>query len=309
MNSNIHLVTVLMPVYNGEKYIGEAIESILSQTHQNYELLIIDDYSNDNSVQIIQSFSSEKIKLIQNDRNLGQSATLNKGLKLSTGVYIARLDQDDLASHRRLEKQVDYLSKYECSVLGTWAHKINSNSEVIGCIQHPTTQKSICNALGTEPSVSHSSVMMKKEDILSIGGYSEKFKIAMDWHLWVRVIKNGYKINNISDCLTSVRFHDLQTTQSEKAQKALIHERLIILNDSKSLINSKANYNANLGWIYYYEFLLSIQDIVNGYGYKKFILKIFRIKGLIEFLKLIVYHKVFKKSNYFYDSTIVRPEK
>ena len=186
-----------MPVYNGEIYINEAIESILNQTYQDFELLIINDCSTDNSFKIIKSFSSSKINLIQNNRNLGQSATMNIGLKLSKGKYIARLDQDDIADYNRLETQINYFTNNECSVLGTWAYSIDNNSKITGLIQHPTTSNSIHDAMAIDCALTHSSVMMKKKDILSIGGYSENFKIAMDWDLWIRALKSGFILRNI----------------------------------------------------------------------------------------------------------------
>ena len=294
-----------MPVYNGERYIRESIASILHQTYQDFELLIIDDCSTDDSIQIIKSISDERIKLIQNRNNLGQSATMNIGLKLSNGNYIARLDQDDLSDHTRLKRQLDYLKNHKCSVLGTWTYKINSNSELIGRIEHPITHNKIQNALGIECALSHSSVIIKKDDIISIGGYSKNFKIGMDWDLWIRVIKNGYRIRNIPEFLTSLRFHDLQASNSNTGKKTLVKEKLIILDDSKSLIRSKPNYNAYIGWRYYYEFQLYLQDLLINNGYKNFILKVFRLKGLIECLKLIFYHKIIRRPNYLYDTTII----
>ena len=102
-------VTVLMPIYNGERYLGEAIDSILGQTLRDFELLIIDDGSTDGSRGIIESYSDSRINLVRNDCNLGLVATLNRGLELSRGDYIARMDCDDIALPTRLEKQVQYM--------------------------------------------------------------------------------------------------------------------------------------------------------------------------------------------------------
>ena len=95
MHSN-PLVTVLMTVYNGEKFLSQAIDSVLRQTYSEFELLIIDDCSNDNSVNVIKSYNDKRIELVINENNLGQSRALNIGIKLAKGKYIARLDQDDL---------------------------------------------------------------------------------------------------------------------------------------------------------------------------------------------------------------------
>ena len=115
MKSFNPLVTVLMPVYNGEKYLAEAIESVLNQTFADFELLIIDDCSSDNSVEIIQSYNDNRLKLIINEENIGQSKTLNKGIEFAKGKYIARLDQDDLSYKERLQIQIEKISDSEIS--------------------------------------------------------------------------------------------------------------------------------------------------------------------------------------------------
>ena len=300
MDSLLPLVTVLMPVYNGERYLSSAIESILNQTFQDFELLIVDDCSNDNSIKIIESFSNKKINLIRNNKNQGQSATMNRGLKLSKGKYIARLDQDDLSDYQRLEKQVEFFLNNKCNILGTWAYSINNDSKITGYIQHPTTNNSIQNALGVDCALSHSSVMMKKNDILLIGGYSEKFKIVMDWDLWIRAVKSGLKIENIPEYLCSSRLHSLQTISNNVGAKNLIKEKVVILNKSKSIIKDKSNYNAYLGWKYYYDTLYYLKNINKDYNFKSFFFGKKRFKGLIELLKLIFFHKIIKKPENLY---------
>ncbi|SVC41049.1 uncharacterized protein METZ01_LOCUS293903, partial [marine metagenome] len=109
VESNLPLITVLMPVYNGAKYLNEAIDSILNQTFQNFEFIIIDDGSTDDSVKIIKSYDDNRIRLVENRNNLGQSETLNKGLSLTRGKYIARMDQDDISMPERLKKQFEFM--------------------------------------------------------------------------------------------------------------------------------------------------------------------------------------------------------
>ena len=112
MESNLPLITVLMPVYNGAKYLNEAIDSILNQTFSDFELLIIDDGSTDQSIDLIKAYNDPRIKLIVNKKNIGQSATLNKGLELARGKYIARMDQDDISMPERLKKQMGFMDEY-----------------------------------------------------------------------------------------------------------------------------------------------------------------------------------------------------
>ncbi|NGP46765.1 glycosyltransferase family 2 protein [Bacillaceae bacterium SIJ1] len=113
-------VTVLMPVYNGAKYLSEAIESILNQTYKEFDLLIINDGSTDNSEEIINRFSDDRIKYIANDKNIGLIRTLNKGICLVRSEYIARMDADDISLPMRLEKQIKFMDEHQdIAVSGT----------------------------------------------------------------------------------------------------------------------------------------------------------------------------------------------
>ena len=105
------IVTVLMTVYNGKNYLNEEIESVLCQTLDNYEFLIVDDASTDNSIEIINSYKDSRIKLLKNRENIGQTASLNEGLAIAQGQYIARFDQDDVCLPKRLEDQVAFFKK------------------------------------------------------------------------------------------------------------------------------------------------------------------------------------------------------
>ena len=124
------LVTVLMPVYNGEKFLNEAIESILCQTFQDFEFLIINDGSTDNSQQCIESFHDDRIRVINKKNNIGLVGTLNRGLENSNGTYIARFDQDDISLPNRLKNQLKFLERNEeCSAVSCWMITINSKGE------------------------------------------------------------------------------------------------------------------------------------------------------------------------------------
>jgi glycosyltransferase involved in cell wall biosynthesis len=108
-NNDYVKISILMPVYNGEKYLREAIDSILNQTFTDFEFLIVDDGSTDNSVEIINSYQNSRINLVKNDKNEGLVYTLNRGLSLAKGEYIARMDCDDISLPERLKKQIDFL--------------------------------------------------------------------------------------------------------------------------------------------------------------------------------------------------------
>ena len=283
-------ISVLMPLYNGEKHLAEAIESVLKQTYTDFELLIIDDCSTDVSVKIINSYDDRRIRLVQNKKNLGQSASMNKGLRFAKGIYIARMDQDDISRLDRLEEQIYFIKNKKCGIVGSWAYIIDGDSNLTSYVQHPIEKNSIIDALGVNCALSHSSVMFNKKDIINIGGYSEDFMIAMDWDLWIRAINNNLDIQNIPDYLVSIRKHDKQASNSNNGLINLYKESIRLIYDSRSLILSKSNCKAALGWEYYFKICLSFynKEII------QLVKNLFYIQGFIEFFKLFLFYKIIR---------------
>ena len=208
-----------MPVYNGSRYLGEAIKSILNQTFSDFEFLIIDDASTDDSVEIIKSYEDARIRLIENEKNFGLSATLNKGLDLAHGKYIARMDQDDLSLPNRLQKQVQYLEDHpNICVLGTWWKNIDENNKTL-CIVRLPIQAFECGfwvfVIG-EQAVGHPCVMFRLAEIISLGGYDEKYNIAQDLDLWFRASANDLQFANIPEVMFSYRIHSKQGSKNSQ---------------------------------------------------------------------------------------------
>ena len=210
-------VTVLMTVYNGEDYLSEAIDSILDQSFTDFEFLIIDDASTDRSKEIILSYKDARIKYVYNDINIGQTASLNYGLQLSNGKYIARMDQDDLSHKERLRIQYIYMEENpNISVVGSWAKLINENGDKIGTTIHPTELLEIKESIALGCPISHSSTFFRKILIINIGGYPRDKVVTMDWGLWIMCIKNGYNLTNIPNSLISLRKHQNNVTLSKQ---------------------------------------------------------------------------------------------
>jgi glycosyltransferase involved in cell wall biosynthesis len=123
-------VSVVMSVYNGEKYLCEAIDSILNQTFENFEFLIVNDGSTDRTLEILQSYRDPRIKVINNERNIGLTASLNKGLKIAKGEYVARMDADDVSFPHRLEQQKAFLDRNpRVAMVGSWAEVIDESGK------------------------------------------------------------------------------------------------------------------------------------------------------------------------------------
>ena len=204
-NLKAPLVSVVMPVYNGEKYLKEAIDSILNQTFTDFELLLINDASTDNSEEIINSYNDSRIIYIKNEQNLGLIKTLNKGLDLAKGEFIARMDQDDISHSERFEKQLIIFKKNpEIGVCGTWFTLFRENHED-KIIEHPEYNDSIKIGLLTSCFIGHPTVMMRKKAIENYR-YDVNYQAAEDFELWTRLIRIT-KFYNIQESLLKYRFH------------------------------------------------------------------------------------------------------
>ena len=212
------LVTVLMPVYNGLPYLREAIESVLCQTFSDFEFLIIDDASTDGSIACVRSYEDSRIRLVRNERNLGQTRSLNIGLELARGIYVARLDQDDLCFPERLQKQVTLLEKMSrVALIGTWGYTIDSLGRRTGVWRGGLNDYETFIGLlilGKCP-IWHPSVMYRRDVIAGLGGYDESYEPAADYDLWIRVALSRHNACNIPEPLIMYRIHDGQQSASK----------------------------------------------------------------------------------------------
>lgn len=201
-------VSVLMSVYNGERYLREAIDSILSQTFQNFEFIIINDGSIDGTNQILESYNDPRIIIIHQE-NIGLSKSLNKGLRLSCGEFIARMDCDDISLPQRLEKQLLLMDREpEIGVCGTWIKTIGSDSEEVW--NYPASPHEIRCRLIFESVIAHPSVMLRRSLFEEFNlTYDEKFNQAQDYDLWVRS-SEVFPLRNIDEVLLLYRIHPEQ---------------------------------------------------------------------------------------------------
>lgn len=198
------LVSVILPIYNGAAYIGECLDSILHQTWKNFEIIIVDDGSTDNSASIIEKYDDPRIRYTRNSQNKGIVYSLNKGLSQAQGKYIARIDSDDKMHSSRLEKQVQYLEAHpDISLVGSWHYLIDSNGKTIGLKEYPAEDPEIKALLPFMNPFSHPTTMMRRV-ILNSYQYSDEYKYCEDYELWIR-INESHKTANIPDCLTFYR--------------------------------------------------------------------------------------------------------
>lgn len=219
-NYNDILVSVVMPVYNGALYLRKAIDSILSQTHTNFELIIINDGSTDNSEQIIQSYTDERIVYLKNELNSRICVTLNRGLEIAKGKYIARMDCDDISVPNRLTVQVDFMESHpEIGICG-------SNVIIFGRefqrITDMVQNSDLCAAgLIFNPCFAHPTVMWRKDIMVKYNlRYDEYYCGLEDFMMWWRFAEVT-KLANIPQPLLKYRIHENQETQRRSEQVIL----------------------------------------------------------------------------------------
>lgn len=246
-NSGSPLVSVVIPIYNGEKYIEQTIESVLSQTYQNWELVIINDGSSDHSEELVLKYRDERIRYFRNDGNKGISYSLNKGLNESRGEFIARLDADDISLPTRLEKQVGFLTENRDYVLcGSYFQTINPAGRILKDIRFPDNNRDAKSYLLLHNCFCQSAVMMKASIAKEIK-YDPEFKIGEDYDLWHRISRMG-KIINLPLFTTYYRIHDTNITKKNdvmfenvnKINKKILDDLGIEYSDKELELHSNA---------------------------------------------------------------------
>ena len=199
-------ITVLMSVYNGAKFLAEAIDSILAQTFTDFEFIIIDDASSDDSLHIINSYKDARIVLIQNNKNIGLTKSLNIGIAKAKGKYIARMDADDISMPKRLEKQFDFMEEHlEFAFCGTRAKTINDVGKEISFFKPPTDSSKILALLLFKNCFFHSSLIIRTKKLLQVLGYNETYKYAQDYKLYLELFKNKCYGTNLKEQLLVYR--------------------------------------------------------------------------------------------------------
>ncbi|OGX45677.1 MAG: hypothetical protein A3I71_04345 [Omnitrophica WOR_2 bacterium RIFCSPLOWO2_02_FULL_63_16] len=217
-------VTVLMTVHNGEPYLRTAIDSVLAQTYPAFRLLIIDDASRDDTQDIIRSYDDPRIECVILERNVGQTAALNLGLRRAASPWLARMDADDYSAPERLETQMDLVAR-EASLgcIGTFAWAFRQNPQVVdGVIEKPLTDDDIRRHFWRVIPLIHGSLIMRRELMLSAGGYDERYRYAADWDLYHRLLARC-RAANVPKPLLGIRRHPDQNSFLKASMDETIH--------------------------------------------------------------------------------------
>ncbi len=248
-----------MPVYNGERFLREAVESILNQSYHDFEFIIVDDGSKDNSVAIIQEYKDDRIIILQNPKNMGITPTLNRGITQASGKYICRMDADDISLPNRLESQVNYLEKHPTIAI------VGSNTTIINELgirgkteYYPQSNNEIKRSIFIHNPFAHSSVLIRRSVLDQLGVYDSKYLHNEDYDLWLRISAH-YSIENLPEILLLRRVHGANITVNKELE--LIRFRI------KTIYNAIVSYYKKPYYIiylirpitsYFYHYLLSV---------------------------------------------------
>jgi len=211
-----------MSVYNGERYLREAINSILNQTFRDFEFLIINDGSTDGTAEILKSYDDHRIKIINNKENLGLTMSLNKGLRLARGEYIARMDADDISELKRLKKQVEFLDMHSSiGVAGINSYLIDERGNILTKMERPTSHEKIMSKILGENQMVHGSLMLRKNLLETCGYYNEGLTFAQDYELLLR-LSTVTGLANLSEYLHQWRKNTSAGISVTKRQEQIV---------------------------------------------------------------------------------------
>lgn len=313
---NKPLVSVIIPCYNAEKYVEEAIRSVMTQTYSNLEIIVTDDCSSDNTLMILETLAAEdsRIKVIKNEKNLKIVKSLNNMIGIAQGKYIARMDADDISLPERIEKQVSFLeSNPEYGLCGTNAWHIDENGEVIGNSKLPITYEENKFYLAYYSTFYHPTIMLRS-CIYKNNFYSDDFLYAEDYELWCRLIfKENIMAVNLDEKLLKYRIFKTQSSsihhheQTESSSKifdaynvverndAANHKNIFFMHDKNSITEDELSYIKNQynllckkNYTYSYECIHKLfYHIFCCYAKIKLIPFLLHPKGFFTFIKIL----------------------
>jgi glycosyltransferase involved in cell wall biosynthesis len=194
-----------MSAYNCERYLREAVESILGQTFTDFEFIIIDDGSTDKTAKILRAIDDERVRILENENNMGVADSRNRGLSLARGEYVAIMDADDISLPDRLEKEVEFLDNHPATgIVGSAYISIDESGNETMVVTFPTDNATLQDRLLQHCCFHHGSVLIRKECLEAIGGYRLDFKVAEDYDLFLRLAE-GFEVANLAEPLYKYR--------------------------------------------------------------------------------------------------------
>lgn len=238
-------LTVIMTVRNGEPFVREAVQSILTQTYRDFEFLVVDNGSTDSSIETVRSFRDPRVRIIRLKRNIGRPQALNLALEEARGDYVAVQDADDVSFPTRLEKQMAYLNEHpEVALLGTWYQFINETGEVTNLFRPPVGQKEILDFVAYANPFAHSSVIYRRQLVRVVGAYPTDYVQAHDLFLWLQ-LSFRFTVANLSEELVAIRMHQEQESKVVRLKVARSWDALRIYRSARTHPNVSGQVKNN----------------------------------------------------------------
>ncbi|MBN1796321.1 MAG: glycosyltransferase [Sedimentisphaerales bacterium] len=235
-------ISVLMAAHNGEKYIGQALQSIYNQSFQDFEVVVVDDAGTDKTSDILLKMKDSRTSIYRNSKNLGLTKSLNIGLKLCRGEFVARMDADDISYPQRFAKQMQFFAEHpDTDVLGCWCHRIDNKGNVRSSYDgRPTEAEDLKKGLLKGNSIAHGTAMVRRKKLVEVGGYNENYRYSQDHDLWLRLSEIA-KLRNLPEYLYGLRFWEDNITNKKIDEQSQFSQRAIqeALNRSKNRVLSK----------------------------------------------------------------------
>jgi len=227
------MISVVMGVYNGELYLADTINSVLEQTFKDFEFVIVNDGSTDNTQLILDEYKrrDERIRIINNERNIGLTKSLNRGVWESQGKYIARIDVGDTCHKERFEKQIAFMEKNDTvGVVGSWGLFIDKQGEHIYIFKPPTDKDLIKKQLLSKSVLLHPSAMIKRDILMAVGGYNEKYYTGQEQELWIRMSKIC-DLANIPEVLVHCKYFQKESISVRKNNRQIIDSARLVIRE------------------------------------------------------------------------------
>lgn len=253
-------VSVLMSVHNGGQFLRQAIDSILAQTYADFEFIIIEDGPSGKVIAILDTYTDSRIIRLTNDVNLGLTKSLNRGLKIARGDYIARQDDDDISYSTRLEKQVNKLREDPTlAAVFTAYDVITETGKTIETSHPPTGSQEIRESLFYSNPLQHSNATLRRHELQAIGGYDEEFRVAQDYELWLRM-SNKFKIYCLPEVLAAFRVYPTSTSTGMNRSE----QRRNILRARKTAFSQCEARGLSARTVALYYFTVALYEIMEG---------------------------------------------
>jgi glycosyltransferase involved in cell wall biosynthesis len=215
-------VSFIMGVWNGERYLGEALASMLAQTFDDFEIVIVDDGSTDRTPEILAGINDPRLQIVRQP-NRGLSSALNAAVRTATGELLARHDADDISLPERLARQVSYLDKHPtCAALGTWAVKMDPDGRARSHMRVPTSPRWMRFAMTYRDPFLHPTVIFRRQALEAVGGYDESVRYSQDSALWRRLVLR-FDVANLPEALYRYRIHPAAIGRARRREQTESH--------------------------------------------------------------------------------------